>query len=274
MMRAASRRRKSSRPALLLPIILAFSSLHCKDRQQPETAPRYKFDNTLPSYDDLVPGKKAIKPSRKPPERRIPSPQASEQGQRTSPDMSGIPSTYQEALDSLRSNGFGRAAEILEARVTQKKKMKLTREQARDAAAYLLQDLPGMKNARRLYGKMPRSTIELLRAVNERDVPREDAEEIAGYLLCFTGAMGFRNLRQLDSNHSHIIGREWHQIDYSGEGMTWQSQKKFGVSRGIHDFRKAIHIHRYFTFASGQPYFKRIYRPTRPFPEDFRTDCD
>ncbi len=261
---------------LIVPALLSVSLMHCKDRHQPETAPKYRFNNKLPAYEDLVPDRKNdAAPSSRPPARHPAKSPAPRPSHRTAPTPSGTPATYQEALESLRNHGFGRAAEILEARATQKKrKMKLTKEQARDAAAYLIQDLPRMEKARRLFDVMPRSTIELLRAVHERRVPEEDAEEIAGYLTCFTKAMGFRNLRQLDSNHSHVIGREWHQIDYSGEGMTWQSQKKFGTSKGIHDFKKAIHIHRYFTFASDQPYFKRIYKPTRPFPKDFKTDCD
>ena len=34
-----------------------------------------------------------------------------------------------------------------------------------------------------------------------------------------------------------IIGREWHEIDYSGESMTWQKQKIKYAPYGISNFK-------------------------------------
>ncbi|MBN8828167.1 MAG: hypothetical protein J0H68_05620 [Sphingobacteriia bacterium] len=31
-----------------------------------------------------------------------------------------------------------------------------------------------------------------------------------------------KNIEAFDENTSHIIAKEWHEIDYSGENMTWQ----------------------------------------------------
>ncbi len=176
--------------------------------------------------------------------------------------------SYEEALKALREAGFAKAAEILEKRVNQEKpKMKLSKDQARDAALYLVQDLPEMPKAKTLYYFMPHSTIELIRGVNERDVPRKEAEKIAAYLLTFISSMKFQNLKQLDSNHSHVIGREWHQIDYSGEGMTWQGQKRKWSKKGVKNFTKPEWIHNYFKHASKYPYFKRIYKPQGHLPQ-------
>ncbi|MCB9754301.1 MAG: hypothetical protein H6713_30535 [Myxococcales bacterium] len=78
--------------------------------------------------------------------------------------------------------------------------------------------------------------------------------------------MELGNLAQLDENHSHVIGREWHEIDYTGERMTWQGQRDAWTPKGVLDFKRAIHIHRYFASASRLPYFTRVYRPRGRMP--------
>jgi hypothetical protein len=179
-----------------------------------------------------------------------------------------VPRTYSSAMDTLRQNGLKQAAQILEGRVNQRSpKMKLTKAQALNAAGYLLADLEEMPNTTLLYYEMPRATIELVRAVHERGVKKQDAEEISSYLLRFIDSMDLGNLKQLDINHSHIIGREWEQIDYSGERLDPQKQKRNGQRMGVLSFKKALYIHRYFTHASKAGYFRKIYRPNGTLPD-------
>jgi hypothetical protein len=108
---------------------------------------------------------------------------------------------------------------------------------------------------------MPRSAVELARAVRERGVSAAAAEAIATYLVRFTGALRFRRLAVFDDNHSHVIGRDWHQIDYSGEGMTWQGQRDYWAPRGVADFKDVDHIRAYFAAASRMEHWERVYRP-------------
>jgi hypothetical protein len=96
-----------------------------------------------------------------------------------------------------------------------------------------------------------------------------DAEAIAGFLLGMIEAGNFQNPRQLDINHSHVIGRDWHQIDYTGEGMTWQGQKAYWAPKGVTDFKKAEHIRAYFHHACRLRYFQRIYQPRGDLPAWF-----
>ena len=174
----------------------------------------------------------------------------------------GDPARLADALRELRGRGFGAAARVLAARVAQRSpKMRLTPDQARAAAAALLRHLPSMPAARALHDLMPQTLVELVRAVAERGVPRADAEALAAYLLRFARTLRFANLAQLDTNHSHVVGRHWHEIDYTGEGTTWQARRDHWARLGVKDFRTAAHVHRYFAAESSLAYFKRIYRP-------------
>ncbi|MBU0527647.1 hypothetical protein KKE92_04145 [Candidatus Micrarchaeota archaeon] len=178
-----------------------------------------------------------------------------------------LPQTFEVAMQALEQEGFSQAAEILDARVKQRRpKMKLTKVQATKIAGYFLTDLPHMPSAKLLYQKMPMSTVELIRATHERGVSKQDAEEISDYLVRFVKSMKFGNLKQLDSNHSHIIGREWEEIDYTGEGANPQRRKAAGERRGIINFKKAIYIHRYFETMHKAAYFRRLYQPHGKLP--------
>ncbi len=179
-----------------------------------------------------------------------------------------IPRTYGGAMDALKQNGLTRAAGIIDRRVKQRSpKMKLTKAQAINLAGYLLRDLAMMPNTTLLYYEMPRATLELVRAVHERGVSKQEAEKISSYLLRFIDSMDFGNLKQLDINHSHIIGREWEQIDYSGEPLDPQRQKRNGQRMGVMNFKEARYIHKYFVHASKAKYFKRIYQPNGKMPD-------
>lgn len=173
-----------------------------------------------------------------------------------------MPRTLDDALAVLEGRELAEIVEILRGRVAQKSpKMKLSGEQARDAALYTIDWISSVDSGRSLADTLPHSTIELARAVNERGVRPADSVDIAAYLLAFTKALRFGNLRRLDINHSHVIGRDWPDIDYTGESMTWQSQKKYWQPKGVIDFKKAEHIHAYFRGAHDLPHFARVYKP-------------
>jgi hypothetical protein len=163
---------------------------------------------------------------------------------------------------ALRAQGLGEAARVLDRRARQKQpKMKLSPGQARALAEAILRRVPDMPRARALHDVMPRSFVELMRAVEERGLAPAEAEAMAAYLTGLCAALRFGNPVQFDENHSHVIGREWAEIDYSGEGTTWQRQRAAWLRHGVADFKKAEHLHRYFGAEEKPPYFRRIYRP-------------
>ncbi|MBN2495926.1 MAG: hypothetical protein JXR96_15145 [Deltaproteobacteria bacterium] len=152
---------------------------------------------------------------------------------------------------------------VLRARTEQRSpKMKLGPAEARAIAGYFAALPAELVRVAALAERMPHSAVELVSAMHERGVPSEDAEAMADFLLRMSEAGKFKNLRQLDINHSHVIGRDWPQIDYSGERMTWQGQKAFWEPKGVKSFKKAEYLAAYFRHASRMSYFKRIYKPT------------
>jgi len=187
-----------------------------------------------------------------------------------------VPSNFNGAMGALHEAGLGAVAEELERRVSQKKrKMKLSEADARAIASYVVKYLPEMPNARKLLDIMPRSTVELIAGVGERGVSKTEAEKIAEFHLKFTKNAGFRNLSQFDENHSHVIGRDWPDIDYSGERMTWQGQKKSWSRHGVEDFKTAASVCNYFRETRKARYHKRIYKPRRTtFPRELNSYCD
>jgi hypothetical protein len=193
-----------------------------------------------------------------PPAEPAPAPAAS-----APPAPAPAPDLPQE-LAALRAEGSGAAAEVIEARVKQPQpKMKLTPEQGAKVAAAARAALPKRPLARALLAIMPKTTVELVRAVDERDVPEADAEAIAGYMARLMATMKPENPAPLDENSSHVIGRHWHEIDtYQYEGMSWERQKKIYAPRGIPDFRTEAHVKRFFEVESKAPYFQKLYRPT------------
>ncbi len=260
-MRRLQSPRKCLRKAvrILLPLVLTSSIFACeRPTRPPITIPEQVL--TPPSAEQTS---VAPEPSLPPPAMELP---AMEEPAKASPIV--LPQTFEAAMTALRDEGLSQAADILDARVKQRRpKMKLTKVQATKIAGYFLTDLQDMPNTKVLYQKMPKSTVELLRATHERGVSKQDAEEISDYLVRFVKSMKFGNLKQLDSNHSHIIGREWEQIDYTGEGANPARRKRVGQSRGIMNFKKAEYIHRYFEVMHKAAYFKRIYRPRGKLPD-------
>jgi hypothetical protein len=151
---------------------------------------------------------------------------------------------------------------ILTQRLNQKPlKMKLTPKQV-DSFADFLNDLKTpLPNINSLQTILPKTTLELLMAVHSRGLPIEEAEKMAAYLEEIVGKFKFQNRNAFDENTSHIIGREWHEIDYSGENMTWQKQKLKYQPYGITNFKSLDNLIRFFAIESKLPYFKKIYRP-------------
>jgi hypothetical protein len=125
-----------------------------------------------------------------------------------------------------------------------------------------------MANASKHLGLLPRCTVELVRAVSERGVPMAEAERIAEFHLTYTKAAGLSKLHLFDEAHSHIIGRDWPEIDYSGEGTTWQQRKASWAKVGVEDFKTARSICRYFRAESTMGYHKKLFTPKRSFPPE------
>jgi hypothetical protein len=177
------------------------------------------------------------------------------------PADASVPDSLHDALAELRAQGFDAAAEVIARRVAQRQaKMRLSLERGRAAAVALLA-VADREEMRALHAVMPRSTVELARAVRERALTIEAAARIARYLVRVVGALGFERLAVFDENHSHVTGRAWHEIDYSGERMTWKAQRDYWSPRGVASFATAESIHAYFVGAERLPHWQRVYRP-------------
>lgn len=139
-------------------------------------------------------------------------------------------------------------------------KMKLTDEKVA-AMLEFLEATEGdeFKALQNLQQTLPKTTLELLFAVNERGVSKIEAEKMAEYLQAVPKAYHINNVAAFDENTSHIIGREWHEIDYSGEGMTWQKQKAKYAPYGITDFKSTANLQKFFPVESRLPYFRKVY---------------
>ena len=171
-----------------------------------------------------------------------------------------VQSPLQEIYPALSS--------IIAKRVAQEsQKMRLTTEQGRLAESYLRADLPAMQSMALLASRMPKTTIELVRAVHERGVTREDAEGMAAYLNRMLDSMQMRKLGTFDECCSHVLGRRWDQVDYSGERLDPHEQERHYASRGVPDLLTAEHVRRYFAVESKMPYFRKIFNPQGPLPE-------
>jgi hypothetical protein len=169
--------------------------------------------------------------------------------------------TLAASLEALRAAALSDAADVIARRVEQASpKMRLPQDSALATARALLSlaERPGL---RALHAVMPRSTVELARATVERGVSSDELDRIAAYLVDVTRVLDFARLHVFDENHSHVTGRDWPEIDYSGEGMTWQGQRAYWQPRGVESFKRAAFIHAYFVGAERLPHWKRVYRP-------------
>ncbi len=153
---------------------------------------------------------------------------------------------------------------ILNARVAQtQSKMKLEESEA-VSLENSLNSPHNFPHLEELQVVLPKTTLELLMAIHKRELPKEEAELMADYLKGVIEAFQFQNVGAFDENISHIIGRQWHEIDYSGEGMTWKKQKTFYAPYGIEHFKSRECLEKFFKVESKLPYFRKIYKPKRP----------
>ncbi len=174
-----------------------------------------------------------------------------------------IPNAFGETISV--PGAWLRLKPILLARVNQKTpKMKLSLEQATSFAHFLTQLSTPLPELQNLQQTLPKTTLELLRAIYERNLAAAEADKMAAYLSHLQNEFKFQNLGAFDENTSHIIGREWPEIDYSGEGMTWQKQQQKYLPYGITDFKSVAVLTKFFRVESTLPYFKKIYRPLNP----------
>ena len=87
---------------------------------------------------------------------------------------------------------------------------------------------------------------------------------MAAYLTLIFQKFDFQNPKPFDENTSHIIGREWCEIDYSGENMTWEKQQQKYSPYGIQNFKSAEMLEKFFPIEATLPYFRKIYNPRHP----------
>jgi len=178
--------------------------------------------------------------------------------------------TCAQALQKLRDSGYETAAGVLEARVNQEKpKMKLTEEEARQVSTYLVEELPNLPKCAALLDKMPKAAVELVRGTRERGMSSEAVEEIALYLSNFLGRMRLGNAGRFDESVSHVIGRTYEQIDWSGEDTSAEQQRRDWEPYGVPDFRTAEHYHNYLRHAVEMRWFTRAFQPRGRLPADF-----
>jgi hypothetical protein len=165
-----------------------------------------------------------------------------------------------ELEQRVRDAGFTPLAEIVALRVAQtRRKMKLSEDEARAVCEALLAELPNMPEARRMTALMPKASIELVRSVRERGVSRDEAERMATFLLDTRAALQMDNTAAFDENCSHVVGREWSEIDYRDEGMHWEKQRSIYVPKGVLHFKDVANLRQFFRVESQAPYFQKVY---------------
>ncbi len=151
---------------------------------------------------------------------------------------------------------------ILQMRVDQMSpKMKLKENDVIKFEEFINLADQNLEQLKQLQKILPKTTVELLMSVRFRNMTFYSAELIAQYLYGFTSACKFANTGAFDENTSHIIGREWSEIDYSGESMSWQGQQKKYAPYNITNFKTLDNIERFFVVESKLPYFLKLYRP-------------
>lgn len=166
------------------------------------------------------------------------------------------------AVDSVSlPKTFAPLSSILVAREVQtERKMKLNAEQVNDLSLYLKKaKADDFKQIQLLQKEMPKTALELLFAVQARGLAKEEAEKMAAFLIRVPKDYHIKKVAVFDENTSHIIGREWHEIDYSGEGMTWQGQKQKYAPYGITHFKSVDNLQKFFPVEARLPYFREIY---------------
>lgn len=140
-------------------------------------------------------------------------------------------------------------------------KMKLSEAQVNSIIRYLTDLKTPTPELTKLQYVLPKTTLELLRSIQLRGVDLSEAEKMAVYMQGLVTKFQFRQINKFDENTSHIIGREWPEIDYSGENMTWEAQRLKYMPYGIEDFKSAEQLARFFPIEAKLPYFNKTYQP-------------
>lgn len=139
-------------------------------------------------------------------------------------------------------------------------KMKLSKEKAKSLINYLNTLKPNeLVELQALQKTLPKTSTELLFAIATRDLDKAEAEKMAAFMQKVPAQYQIQKMSYFDENTSHIIGREWHEIDYSGEGMTWQVQKAKYKPYGITNFKTLSNLEKFFQVESRLPYFYKVY---------------
>lgn len=81
---------------------------------------------------------------------------------------------------------------------------------------------------------------------------------MATYLHTVPEKFSVKNINVFDENTSHIIGREWSEIDYGGEGMTWEKQQKKYKPYDVNNFKSLDNLTKFFPVESELPYCLKI----------------
>lgn len=161
----------------------------------------------------------------------------------------------------LASTDWSSLCKILQNRVNQtKQKMKLSPQIKDEFEEFLLKSKEDFPHIKTLKNILPKTSLELLMGIRFREVDPIEAEKIAQYIREVAEGFDFENPGAFDENTSHIIGRYWNEIDYTGEGMTWQKQKQNYMKYNITNFRTFENIQKFFPVESKLPYFKKIYK--------------
>jgi hypothetical protein len=177
------------------------------------------------------------------------------------------PKTLEEALSRVRSAGYVEPAAVIEARVAQtKRKMKLEPAEGLRVARYVAEDFPSMPETVSLSRSMPKTAVELVRSVHERGVSPLEAEKMARYMARLSESLKPKNHAALDENTSHVIGREWEDIDYRDENLDGAKQKRIYTAKGIPHFKDAATLEHFFRVESKVPYFAKVYQPEGAVP--------
>lgn len=150
---------------------------------------------------------------------------------------------------------------VIAARENQKSlKMKLSKDKARSLTNYLnTLKADDLREIQALQKTLPKTATELLMAIATRDLAKSEAVKMAVFMQKVPAQYQIQNVSYFDENTSHIIGREWHEIDYSGEGMTWQQQKAKYKPYGITNFKTLKNMEKFFPVESRLPYFYKVY---------------
>jgi len=89
---------------------------------------------------------------------------------------------------------------------------------------------------------------------------------MAAYLFRLRESLQMENSAAFDENCSHVVGREWQDIDYRDEHLTWENQKRIYVPKGVLHFKDVTNLEHFFRVESRVPYFKKVYRPAGEIP--------